>query len=197
MPEARSLLILDHALSKEQQDYIENFVTSDQFPWFIQKDIAGAEYNFNDENYFPSSGLTHVSYKDGNINSIYFKDEINFERIVINLTKSFGVDLKEILRIKLNLTTPVPGYKSNNYCTPHTDITSPHWVLLYYINDSDGDTIFFENLVEGNQTPLKITYRISPKKGTCVLFDGSIYHTQSNPMNSPTRINLNANVILL
>ena len=197
MLEARSLLILDNALSKEQQDYIENFVTHDQFPWFIQKDIAGAEYSVNDENYLPSSGLTHVSYNYGKINSIYFKGEINFEKIVSDLIKAFSVELKEILRIKLNLTTPVPGYKSNNYCTPHTDITTPHWVLLYYINDCDGDTIFFENPITGDQNPLKISYRISPKKGSCVLFDGSIYHTSSNPINFPTRINLNANVILL
>ena len=197
MPEPRSLLILDNAFSKEQQDYIENFVINDQFPWFFQRDIAGAEYTANYENYFPSSGLTHVSYNYEKINSIYFKDEINFEKIVSDLAKAFSVELKEILRIKLNLTTPIPRYKSNNYCTPHTDIATPHWVLLYYINDCDGDTIFFENPTVGNQNPLKITYRVSPKKGTCVLFDGSIYHTSSNPINSPMRVNLNANVILL
>jgi hypothetical protein len=196
MLETRSILALEDALSKEHQDFIESFVTSDQFPWFFQHDISGGGHEFDDKNYFPSGGLTHVCYLENKINSRYFNEEVNFEGIVVDLAKAFSVELAEILRIKLNLTTPVPGYSSHNYCTPHTDSAEPHWVFLYYINDSDGDTIFFQNPAN-NEKELLITYRSTPKKGKCILFDGSIWHTQSNPMTSPTRINLNANVSLL
>ena len=29
--------------------------------------------------------------------------------------------------------------------TPHVDTNSNHWVMIYYVNDSDGDTFLFDN----------------------------------------------------
>ena len=58
---------------------------------------------------------------------------------------------------------------------PHTDLDFPHWVCLYYVNDSDGDTIFFK---DDQKTKIK---SVSPKKGRIVFFDGSIYHSSSVP----------------
>ena len=56
--------------------------------------------------------------------------------------------------------------------------------------------IEFETPTDLSKENLKIIRQITPKKGTCVLFDGSIYHTQSNPITSQLRVNMNVNVIL-
>ena len=58
---------------------------------------------------------------------------------------------------------------------PHIDFPEPHWVCLYYVNDSDGDTIFYG---EDQKTEIK---RVSPKKGRIAFFEGSIYHSASVP----------------
>ena len=57
----------------------------------------------------------------------------------------------------------------------HTDLDFPHYVCLYYVNDSDGDTIFYDN---SKTTEIK---RVTPKKGRIAFFDGSIPHCSTSP----------------
>jgi len=71
---------------------------------------------------------------------------------------------------------------------PHHDQSSPHLVCLYYINDSDGDTILFE---DDKKTEIQ---RVSPKKGRLVCFDGSIPHCGSTSKTN-TRATLNFNFL--
>ena len=150
----------------------------------------------NDKNYKSSGGFCHVVYNEGIPNSLSYDSLINFKQISEEIADSFNVKIKQLLRIKLNLTTPVPNYNVNNFCMPHVDFQLPHHVFLYYINDSDGDTVFFDKSINLQSNDLKINHRITPEKGKCVLFDGSIYHTQSNPINSSIRMNINIDAIL-
>ena len=190
------IVIKDNVIPKDYQDFIEEFVKT-EIPWFYLSDISGTGKTFKDPNWHPSNGFYHLAAIDGVINSEFFRDKFNLESLIVMLAKEFNVDIKELLRTKLNLTTPIPGYKSNNFCSPHTDIPDrKHYVMLYYINDSDGDTIFFEKPNDMYNEDLIITHRVTPQKGRCVLFDGSIYHTQSNPIHTPARFNININVVL-
>jgi hypothetical protein len=75
----------------------------------------------------------------------------------------------------------------------HVNKTIPHLVMLYYVNDSDGDTILYDKVFEdihivtyrpnecGN---LNIKNRVSPKKGRILFFDGRFYHSSSTPSKS-------------
>jgi hypothetical protein len=58
------------------------------------------------------------------------------------------------------------------------DLPFDHLVVLYYVNDADGDTVFFN---EKNE----IIKSVSPKRGRVVAFDGSIYHGGGVPKNGP------------
>ena len=58
------------------------------------------------------------------------------------------------------------------------------YVLIYYVNNSDGDTLFFDK-------ELNITNRIAPNKGKILLFDGDLLHAGTNPKVSDKRIILN------
>ena len=60
-----------------------------------------------------------------------------------------------------------------------------HYVCLYYVNDSEGDTIIFDN----NKKEIQ---RITPKKGRIVFFDGSLEHCSTRP-STRTRAVLNFN----
>ena len=82
-----------------------------------------------------------------------------------------NLELDRVIRIRTHIQLPLLN-PSPHY--PHIDDECGHWVILYYVNDSDGDTIFFDD----NKNEIK---RITPKKGRIVFFDGSIWHSSSSP----------------
>ena len=91
-----------------------------------------------------------------------------------NLSNNF------IDRIKINTTFPYPNNTKEKHGPIHQDFNSGGLSIIYYINNSDGDTIFFnENLKE--------IKRISPKQGRAVVFDSNINHAACCPINSPYR----------
>ena len=88
-------------------------------------------------------------------------------------------------RVKCNLNLNVTGYKKSSHQPIHQDqILKGYMSLIYYINDSDGDTIFFNK-------DLKETKRVKPKKNTAVLFDSNILHCGCNPIKSMRRAVIN------
>ena len=77
------------------------------------------------------------------------------------------------------------GYKKTNYQPIHLDKPSKGYMsLLYYVNDSDGDTIFFDKNI-------RMIKRVNPKKNRAILFDSNILHAGSNPIKSKKRIVIN------
>lgn len=75
----------------------------------------------------------------------------------------------------------------------HTNRDIPHLVMLYYVNDSDGDTILYDKTLKDipfdidypdENYELNIQHRISPQKGRILFFDGSVYHSPSTPTKS-------------
>ena len=76
--------------------------------------------------------------------------------------------------------------------TPHIDIIrKKHLVALYYVCDSDGDTIIYNERVQSENYTIK--RRVSPKQGRIVIFDGTLYHTAEQPLHS-TRCIVNYNL---
>lgn len=91
----------------------------------------------------------------------------NFSQIAVSVCEKMDIFLKDIYFARIFLTLP---YKTElDHAAPHTDMGIPHWVILYYVNDADGDTVFFDK----ND---KIIYRVTPKKGRAILFNGNIKH---------------------
>ena len=65
--------------------------------------------------------------------------------------------------------------------------------LLYYVNDSDGNTILYDKTIDDipfeehypdEHYDLNITHSITPKKGRVLFFDGRHYHAPSSPSKS-------------
>ena len=83
--------------------------------------------------------------------------------------------------------------KENRKDHIHVNVDIPHLVMLYYVNDSDGDTILYDKTLDDIpyevQYPdeycnLNIAHRIAPKKGRVLFFDGRCYHSPSTPTKS-------------
>lgn len=99
------------------------------------------------------------------------------------LKKEYGYELHELFRVRFGLHLPTINPPLHN--NPHIDSSSPHDVVLYYLDDTDGDTFFFDQ-------DMNIVDRVSPKKGRAVIFNGLTYHSSSIPTNG-TRVTINLN----
>jgi hypothetical protein len=112
-------------------------------------------------------------------------DKINFKREDCLQGRSF-------LQLPLNL-------KDRSIDAPHVDADIDHMVILYYVNDSDGDTVIYENLFEGyDNVPhfddLKVKQRVTPKAGRVVIFNGKHWHTSCQPEHNVRSV-VNYNVV--
>ena len=107
----------------------------------------------------------------------------NFSLIPQMVCSKIKMQLQDILYARIFLTLP---YKTDlEYHAPHIDLPYPHFSMIYYVNDADGETVFFD----GNNNIVK---RVMPKKGRVALFDGSILHSAGIPTkNSRCIINFN------
>ena len=92
----------------------------------------------------------------------------------------------DIFRLRWGMTTTINKIHKHD---PHTDIPGTlHKVILFYLNDSDGDTYFYDK-------KHKIIDTVTPKENRAVLFDGSILHSSSKPIKFARRIMLNINLV--
>ena len=105
-----------------------------------------------------------------------------------------------ILRARLDMTLYNP-FCLPDACahTPHVDMDGDHHTAVYYVNDSDGDTVIYENkFTSYDDVPhindLRILKKVSPKAGRVVMFNGKHWHTSHQPEYN-VRCVVNYNVI--
>ena len=84
-----------------------------------------------------------------------------------------------IERIKVNITFPYPKNNKKKHGPIHID-SKKGISIIYYVNNSDGDTLFFDEKLNVKKT-------ISPRQGRAVVFDSNIKHTACCPINSKYR----------
>jgi hypothetical protein len=63
--------------------------------------------------------------------------------------------------------------------------------MVYYLNDSDGDTFLFNEKYGDGFSDFTVMERISPKKNRAVIFEANRYHASSNPSQAENRYVLN------
>jgi len=184
-----NLQIFDDLLDDKETSHIESFLRDPKFPWFLSKGfnhytVDQLTYNENfseDRDEFVL--LTHTFYLDGSKNSDnYLLSDFIFTRFL----ERTNVPFKKLIRSKANLQ--LSKVTDKIHTTPHTDSNNRHIVAIYYANDADGDTFFFNSNLE-------IVNSLTPKKGRFVMFDGSILHAAGFNKNSNMRINVNFNFI--
>ena len=175
--------IIDNTLNDSLLTSIQEIIESNQMPWnFIENSAYGDDKEAIKQNPLNYSFCHPVFEFDNIISPIY------------DITKSIGLILKDlfelektynIIRLRWGMTTTINKIHRH---TPHTDMLVPHKVILFYLNDSDGDTYFYDK-------EHKIIDSVTPKENRAVLFDGSILHSSSKPIKFPRRIVLNINLV--
>jgi len=197
--------IFDDVLSGVSVEKINLLFHDIDFPWFNLNVISLAECEVNfapkHENSFASSGFFHLFCdteqsqsllpREGNlrINSYHWE---TIKPIVSVIADIVGTDVKKILRCKANLTTPQPALPDEAFSLPHCDSDEKHLVALLYVNNSDGDTVIFNETWNGShREKVSIKEKISPKENRVISFDGNSYHAGGIPVHSRERITLN------
>lgn len=164
-----------------KKDIENEILKSPNWMWQYRSETSGQyeapDYAWiEDENTEDSPQLIHIIHPES-------KDMLIVSPLIYKISEILGYRL-QFQRIKVNLLWPNATRKNlNSYHRPHSDHGRPDAkTLIYYVNDSDGDTIIFKNTWTG-QDPgkLEINQRISPKAGSAILFDSALYHASSSP----------------
>ena len=163
------------------------------FPWFLCEDktatvspIEYKRYSNKLSNIFEYTQFTHTFINKGDVTS-------NFIELPLSVLEKIAAKYNfsaEVVRVKANLCTKVSVENTEAHQTPHIDNIDSHWVMIYYVNNSDGDTFLFDS-------KLNVKQRITPKQGRCLLFNGATLHAGMHPKQSNYRIVINFNFFKL
>jgi len=159
--------------------------TSLTFPWYLNKSTVSEKMfgsNF-DEMYF-----SHQGFGLGERSSEVMND---ISSIFEKFCNSVGIntDKVEIIRAQLNLSPKAIADVS----IPHADQDFDHKVFLCYLNDSDGDTILYEEVDKSES--YTIQQQISPEFGKAIVFNGRHYHSMTFPKEHVHRMVINVDFI--
>lgn len=193
-------MIYNDVLSQENYNRLNHIITGVDFPWYFQPDIAFKSFkgHMQDPMAFSSFGFTHTVWdtERGKVSELISL----MGPIVENFQERSNMKINNFLRIKINLQVPVKGNTPEKYNGAHIDRFEPHQTLIYYLNDSDGDTVIFDKLynigddyVKDSSMSLPIKTRIKPVANTLLHINGFQYHSGSNPINNDIRITINFN----
>lgn len=185
------IVIDDDLISNEEKQRLLDLISKDgsEVPWFFN-----AHTNIADPNsvYALDIGNTVDSFQMVSVVGLGHPLYHLVVPMIRKMAAKNGIEVNNIIRIKMNLIGSRCA-DDDGYHMPHIDSGDDHKVFLYYLNDSDGDTVFFEERFNGEPVyELNEYKRVSPKMGRAVLFDGSIYHASSSPKNAPFRCIINA-----
>ena len=176
------MIVIDDLLEVPSMDAIENYFSND-VDWRLSDFATGPDYNgFNHSQAEDTSQFVHLVYHErmgGVLNQLSMRYMLN---VLQKIEKKFDIKIENYYRLKANTTLKRPDFV-DKHNPSHTDLDwEDDWIVcIYYINDSDGDTYFFDN--DGNTIK-----RVTPKKGRCVIFDSKIHHAGTCPINNNYRL---------
>jgi len=191
----KDVVIIDQAVPRVVQDLLESIALGDKLNWFRSERATYAE---GTPVIFPLTAdsidvqqFTHMIYElDKPVSQLF--------HTILPVITAIPYTIKQMIRVKMNLCTYVPTENPNAHGMPHVDFTEikePLISAVYYVNDSTGDTLIF-NQRFGQCVPLTLKTRVTPKKGRLVVFDGALLHAGNNPRTNAPRININFNAFV-
>jgi hypothetical protein len=157
---------------------LQNLIDHVNFAWFFNKNSTyeGQDGIFQ---------LVHVVKNEYGYTSEHFE---KIKPLLYFFEMHTGFEITNIYRIKINMMTQRILTEEQNKLAVHTDVelTKDDFVtFIYYVNDSDGDTIIY------NKDKTQIVERIEPKAGNCAWFKSNVFHNATPPKDHVNRIVIN------
>jgi hypothetical protein len=185
--------ILNNLTSTANVQYLEQCLLN--HPWYYLKDTAYNQFEKIDKPYEPS--WVHFLYN--NEESLSDLKPLA-ESILITALDRLNLPFSKLIRIRAGLTTRTPYPVVHS---PHVDWDNQHMTAVYYVNDADGDTVFYKetrdekldiNSYEWSKNKkFTIDQTITPSADRMVIFNGLTYHSSTTPCCVDHRLVINFN----
>ena len=191
----------DDIVNSEIQNELQTYVHNKNLQWDDIKNITSEE-PVHTAYLFPANVL---------VNKKIDKNILKLINIIINNSLlKINKKLLKKYRIKINKTIPHVFDLNEEYRLLHIDKQEQHMVIIYYINECDGDTLIFndknnkhlknikEFMTDGSFLDFKnfeLIKTISPKKGRVVMFDGNLWHYGKYPTTGERNV-ININLVI-
>ena len=171
--------IHEDVLPEEHWKHLHDFISNDWFSWTYQSgtvynDITGEYDSKGDTPQFVRNFFLRETISNKTKFPIGFNKSMQFHEYFETLPQ-IGMIAQKLLpncnpwRIKANLLQPHPAAEEHHPW--HIDSTNSYTSMVYYVNDSDGDTFLSK----------EDTQRITPKANAAVIFPSNLWHASSNP----------------
>lgn len=182
---------IENVVSEEYSRQLEKSVQ--EIEWYFRETTAndgdlGVKNQFSFSHMLLSRDVGHPEHISNHLTT--------FEPLIAECISKCEVSLEEyyIRRCRLGLITSLPEKVVHR---PHVDFdnavgASTALVILYYVNESDGDTYFYRG-DDKNGFSEEVYYN-QYKRNSLVLFNGTDWHSSSSPVNHSCRMALNINL---
>jgi hypothetical protein len=174
------MIVIDNFLPISLEKLVEKTLLNSNFDWYF---ISNVTYRERD-------GCPAFTHQYKAINN-YASRMLDLVSPIAHLgAAKAGFECTEIIQARSFLQLPLAKNALTSEVDPlHVDLFRPHMVVLYYVCDSDGDTLIVDkkfDVANGEEkdckhTDYKLLARVTPKKGRAVIFDGAYYHTAEQP----------------
>lgn len=170
------------------------------FAWYYVEQTTYGNFEHEEtENKLYQHSLYHSVIVDGQYNSPV---AALVEMCIAGIFESNGIEFNnKILRARFVKQIVSP---TNIIHKPHIDTIETKYTGFMYMNDSDGDSViydqtydvfsrldsfnYYKKLAESGFT---VRQRVSPKENKSVLFESPVYHSSSSPSKTSRRVVLN------
>jgi hypothetical protein len=192
--ETSLMKIIDNITTPANAAHLKHLLLGE--PWYYLKSTA-----YNDDD---STG--GIPFESSWILMIYDNKEIMSplmhlaHSILVKALHQQNLTMSELIRIRAGFTTRTPEPFTH---APHVDWDVEHMSGLYYLNDSDGDTIFYNDKQDpgleessfdfSQNREFTVDQTVTPKADRFVLFDGDTFHSSTSPTKNDYRLVLNYN----
>jgi len=186
-------LVIDDLLHPSISDKIEDVIFKETRVGLGECIEATCEHPPNHKNVYEQFQLTHATVLNGEW--FWSQDLFGIHSLpLLSAISHLGLTPYDssLARLKINLQTKAYGDAENRHNTPHVDVVDSNYIaMIYYVNDSDGDTFLFNEPNKTDVNDLTLKARISPKKGRIIVMDNDILHTGCHPTKNMYRAVIN------
>jgi hypothetical protein len=156
---------------------IYNTLRTDMFAWYWNENQIDAVLGYERDEY---AAFTHIFYNGNQINSGFFDMASNLIKLI---TDKEQIKYKSLGRIQANLLQNININDAQLSNSIHHDMPTDNYIsIIYYVMDSDGDTVILHDDKE---------IRVPPIQGNYVIFKSNTKHRATIPQINKRRMVIN------
>jgi len=157
--------IKENVLEKTDLLLLQQNLTSNLIPWTFNHNVAYGSGNME-------YGFSTTVFDDNKLENPSLAYLLN--PILEHLNN------KQLIRCRVGFIF-YSGQKENEYHSPHVDFETEHTTSLFYVNNSDAPTVFYNEFYPTTAKNYTVQNTVKPQENTLITFNGLQYHSSSSP----------------